>query len=328
MKEKWFVGVDIGGTAIKLAFVNEEGHIIRKWQLPTNKANHGAFIPKEIAASIRVHIEQLGESFTKLVGLGVGAPAFIDMGNDFVLEAVNIGWRNYPLKEMLEKATGLSTVIDNDANVAALGELWKGAGVGAKHILCLTLGTGIGGGVILDGKIYHGANGMAGEIGHYIVSPVDGVRCNCGKTGCIETVASATGIVRLAKERLAKGKASLLTLEKNVSAKAVFQALEQGDQLAKAVVEDAMERLGLVIANLSSALNPEKIIIGGGVSKAGEHLLAPLRRSFSTYALPRVQEGATFVLAKLGNNAGVIGAASLVKNAYLQGEKNNKSSKK
>lgn len=318
MEENWIAGVDIGGTAIKLAFVNKEGEIIKKWQLQTNKANGGALIPEEIAHSIRLHIKQLGEPFTKLAGLGVGAPAFIDMTTGFVHEAVNIGWQNYPLKEKLEAATGLRSVIDNDANVAALGECWKGAGSGAENILCLTLGTGIGGGVIVDGRICHGANGMAGEIGHYIAIPKDGARCNCGKTGCIETIASATGIVRLTKERLERGERSMLSLEENLTAKAIFQALDRGDELATNVVDYAMEQLGLAIANLSSALNPEKIIIGGGVSKAGDRLLVPLRRSFAQYALPRVQEGATFALAELGNDAGVIGAAWLAKEAFMQ----------
>lgn len=317
MGENWLVGVDIGGTAIKLAFVNEKGEIIRKWQMPTNKDAGGTFIPDEIADSIRLHMEELNEPFSKLIGLGVGAPAFIEMETGFVHEAVNIGWERYSLKEKLESATKLRVVLDNDANVAALGELWKGAGSGAKNLLCLTLGTGIGGGVIVDGRICHGANGMAGEIGHYIAIPQGGVRCNCGKTGCIETIASATGIVRLALERLAQGEESILFQEKQVTARTVFQALEKGDKLATDVVEYAMEQLGLAIANLSSALNPERIIIGGGVSKAGEYLLAPLRRSFSTYALPRVQAGATFVLAELGNDAGVIGAAWLAKKAFM-----------
>ncbi|MBP3951235.1 ROK family glucokinase [Bacillus suaedae] len=317
MMEKWFVGVDIGGTTIKMAFVTGEGEIISKWEIPTNTANGGTEIPEDIAEAIRQKSAELGESVDHLQAIGVGAPGFINMDTGFIYQAVNIGWKDFALKDLLEKETGLPVTVDNDANIAALGEMWRGSGDGARDLLCVTLGTGVGGGIVANGQILNGANGMAGEIGHNTVIAEGGMPCNCGKTGCLETVASATGIKRLAMNALADGSPSTLAdlLEQHgaISSKEVFEAAELGDEVAQSVVHEVCFHLGLALANLANALNPAKIVVGGGVSKAGQHLLDPLESEFRRFALPRVAEGAEFKIATLGNDAGVIGGAWIAK---------------
>ncbi|WP_413380189.1 ROK family glucokinase [Alkalihalobacillus sp. 1P02AB] len=317
MTNKWYVGIDIGGTTIKMAFITETGEITTKWEIPTNTEEQGIQIPQDIAAAIRLKLDELGESSQKLSAIGLGAPGFIEMETGFIYKAVNIGWNDFPLKEILEKETGLRVTVDNDANVAALGEMWKGAGDGASDLLCVTLGTGVGGGIISNGKIVHGANGMAGEIGHITAIAEGGVSCNCGKTGCIETIASATGIARLAETGLVQRPESrlqsILVSDGEITAKDVFEAAEAGDSFANEIVEKVSFHLGLVIANLANSINPHKIVIGGGVSKAGNGLLTPLTTQFNRFALPRVAESAEIEVATLGNDAGVIGAAWLAK---------------
>lgn len=315
--EKWLVGVDLGGTTIKIAFITLDGHIVEKWEIPTNISEDGKHIVSDIADSISAKLDQLSEKREKLAAIGMGAPGFIDMKTGFIYHAVNIGWRNYALKDELEKATGLSVTIDNDANIAAIGEMWRGAGDGEGNLLMVTLGTGVGGGIIVNGHIMHGTNGMAGEIGHITSIPEGGAHCNCGKSGCIETIASATGIARIAKEKAAGDVSSSLNeMLKNhgeLKAKDVAEAAENGDQAAMDTLDEVAFHLGLVIANLSNSINPGKIVIGGGVSKAGHVLMSRLEKEFKRFALPRVAEGATLTVATLGNDAGVIGGAWLAK---------------
>ncbi|WP_059102889.1 ROK family glucokinase [Shouchella shacheensis] len=307
--------MDIGGTSVKLAFLTGEGELLKKWEIPTNRADEGRHVAKEIAASIRENLEE----GAVIVGAGVGAPGFIELETGFIYHAVNIGWRDYPLREELEVELGVGVKIDNDANLAALGEKWRGAGDGSDEVLFVTLGTGVGGGIITNGEILHGASGMGGEIGHITSVFEGGAPCNCGNFGCLETVSSATGIVRLAKEALDQNRESTLhTLRSELTTKAVFDACDQGDELAKGVVQQAMTYLGIALANLSNALNPRKIVIGGGVSKAGETLLSPLREVFEHYALPRVAESAEFKIAHLGNDAGIYGAVWIAKEAREQ----------
>ncbi|GAF66264.1 aspartate ammonia-lyase [Bacillus sp. TS-2] len=317
MSNKWLVGVDIGGTTIKIAFVSETGELIKNWEIPTNTSDKGVFITKEIADSIDTEVRQLQETKEKLLAIGLGAPGFIEMETGFIYEAVNIGWKNYHLKKDLETITQLPVIIDNDANVAALGEMWKGAGDGAKDLLCVTLGTGVGGGVISNGQIIHGENGMGGEIGHITSIVEGGAPCNCGRTGCIETIASATGIMRIAQEGLLHHPESRLQAiairEGVLTAKDVFEAALLGDVYAEQIVEKVTFHLGLVIASIANTINPKVIVIGGGVSKAGEQLLKPLRTHFNRFTLKRVSEAADFRIATLGNDAGVIGAAWLAK---------------
>jgi len=320
MAEKWIVGVDLGGTTTKLAFINLYGEIIHKWEIPTDNSNVGKNITINIAKAIDHKLEELGQEKTKLAGIGMGVPGPVNYGTGVVYNTVNLGWEdNYPIKDLLEVETSLPSVIDNDANCAALGEMWKGAGNGAKDLVCVTLGTGVGGGVIANGEIVQGTTGAGGEIGHITSIPEGGAPCNCGKTGCLETVASATGIVRLAVEELSKGRSSgtlqeLYSQTGQFTAKDVFDAARNGDETAERVIDKVAFHLGLALANIGNTLNPEKIVIGGGVSKAGDFLLDKIRVQFEQFAFSRVKASTELALATLGNDAGVIGAAWLIKN--------------
>jgi glucokinase len=319
--EKWIFGVDIGGTSIKIALINYYGEIKEKWEIPTENTQEGKFITVNIAKSIDSKLDEHGISKENVLGIGVGAPGPADLETGIIYSAVNLGWPdNYPLKDLLEVETGLHVRINNDANCAALGEMWKGAGDGAKDLICVTLGTGVGGGVIVNGHIAQGVRGAGGEIGHIVSVPYGGAPCNCGKRGCLETVASATGIVRISLEKL-KGldKDSKLTeLHKEngtITAKDVFECAKEGDVLANEVIQEVAFHLGFALANLSISLNPEKIVLGGGVSRAGSVLMDPLVENFEKFAYSSVSNTTKLVLASLGNDAGVIGAAWLIKNS-------------
>ncbi|WHX78405.1 ROK family glucokinase [Priestia flexa] len=318
MDDKWLVGVDLGGTTIKMAFVNQYGEVIHKWEIPTDISEQGRKIPTDIAKAIDKEVVNLGESKSKLMGIGIGAPGPVNFANGSIEVAVNLGWEKFPIKDILEVETSLPVVVDNDANIAAIGEMWKGAGDGAKDLLCVTLGTGVGGGVIANGEIVQGVNGAAGEIGHITSVPEGGAPCNCGKTGCLETIASATGVVRLAMEAVVNTDKSstlrtLLDEHDQITAKDVFDAARANDELAEEVVDKVAFHLGLALANSANALNPEKIVLGGGVSRAGDVLLDPVKSYFKKFAFPRVAEGAELAIATLGNDAGIIGGAWLVK---------------
>ena len=324
MAEQWITGVDLGGTTTKIAFITMGGEIVHKWEIPTDNSNEGQNITTNIAAAIDEKLAQLGETKDKLVGIGMGAPGPVDYETGIILNVVNLGWKdNYPLKDSLEAASSLPAAIENDANCAALGEMWKGAGNGAKDLVCVTLGTGVGGGVIANGNIVQGINGAAGEIGHITSIPTGGAPCNCGKTGCLETVASATGIVRLAMMELNKNESSselskLFVKNGKITAKDVFDSARNGDQLAKKVLEEVSFHLGFVLANIANTLNPEKIVLGGGVSKAGNILLESVNENFAKFAFSAVRDSTDLALATLGNDAGVLGAAWLIKNKLNQ----------
>ncbi|WP_100331298.1 ROK family glucokinase [Bacillus xiapuensis] len=318
MEEKWLVGVDLGGTTIKMAFISLEGDILHGWEIDTDKREKGLHIPAAIAASIDQKLEELEQTKNRLMGIGIGAPGPVNEKDGSIEGAINLGWGKFPLQTILERETSLPAVVENDANIAAIGEMWKGAGGGARNLICVTLGTGVGGGIIVNGEIVHGVNGAAGEIGHITSVPKDGARCNCGKQGCLETVASATGITRLAQAELSSSdQPSLLRDYDAITAKLVFDAANEGDELAKRVIHEVAFHLGLALANLANGLNPEKIVIGGGVSRAGDSLLAPLKREVARFAFPRVAQGVEIVPAALGNNAGVIGAAWLAKEKIM-----------
>ncbi|WP_216827698.1 ROK family glucokinase [Alkalihalobacterium elongatum] len=316
MEERWLVGVDIGGTTIKLAFVTTDGELVTKWEIPTDKTKNGHRIPTDIAKSIDQKMLELNVPKGTLLALGVGAPGPVNFTDGSIEVAVNLGWEHFPLKALLEKETALPVVVDNDANLAALGEMWKGAGAGANDMIFVTLGTGVGGGIISNGKIVHGLNGAGGEIGHITSVIKDGASCNCGKKGCLETIASATGIVRLALEEVST--TTHFTRLKDVfeetqtlTAKDVLDLAKEEDGPAKKVIDEVALYLGLALANLANGLNPEKIVIGGGVSKAGDTILAPIKEYFVSFAFPRVFDGIDITIATLGNDAGVIGAAWL-----------------
>lgn len=324
-QNEWYIGIDLGGTAIKLAIVTEQGEISYKAEEATPVSEDGDLTLLQMNHMIEEGLNTLQIDRQDVKGIGIGAPAFLDLERGFVYSAVNLGWKDYPLRDRLEEIAQLPVIVDNDANVAALGEMWQGAGQGATNLLCITLGTGVGGGVIIQGQIYHGARGTSGEIGHYTSIAERGYQCNCGKTGCLETVASATGIVRLALEALGgeadeqdqssrkpSTLAQVLAEKGRIEAKDVVICAQEGDQLSQRVLEQVGLYLGLALGNYAIVMNPEKIVIGGGVSKAGEVLFQPIRKYYDKYALPAFTGNIEIVPATLGNDAGVIGAAWLV----------------
>lgn len=313
MSKKALIGIDLGGTNIKVGLVDPSGQLIG--------VNEGPTHVEEGAHSVLSRMAQMAKQIAKdhyidwadISGVGVGIPGFIDMKKGIVVLAPNLHWKNTLVKEPLFELLQKPVVIGNDANVAALGEAWSGAGIGVSHLVCITLGTGIGGGIIIDGHIYQGYQGMAGEIGHIpIITGEEAEICGCGRLGCLETVSSATGIVRIAKKRLAEGAASSLSLLPEVTAKDVFTAAQAGDAFALSVVHHVTDVLGRVIAGLAVTLNPGRFVIGGGVSRAGELLLTPIREAFAKYAPYTVVENTDIVAATLGNRAGVVGAAGMV----------------
>ncbi|EKN63976.1 glucokinase [Schinkia azotoformans MEV2011] len=316
--EKWLVGVDVGGTNIKFAFLSDDGDIVYRWSIPTDVTNDGQNIIPDIASSILHKLHENNQTTNNVKGIGIGAPAFMNMETGFIFEAINLGWKDIDIKSELERRLMLPVVIDNDANVAAIGEMWKGAGIGSKDLLCITIGTGIGGGIIINGEIVHGTNGMAGEIGHITVNLENGILCNCGKYGCLETKSSATGMVQQAIAEIDNHPESLLFISYKqtgqLTAKMIVQAALEKDEYALKIVDTSCYYLGLAIANIANTINPSRIVIGGGVSKAGSLLLNSIQKYFNQFALPRVKMGADLAIATLGNDAGVIGAAWLVKN--------------
>lgn len=311
MKMRYCFGVDVGGTTVKLGFFDEEGNLLEKWEIPTRTEDHGKNILPDVAASILDKMKEREVSREEIAGVGIGAPGPID-AKGTVYVAVNLGWGTFSLKNELQSLLNLPVEAGNDANVAALGEMWKGGGQGYSNVVAVTLGTGVGGGIIVDGKILSGATGAGGEIGHIHVMDDETEACNCGNCGCLEQYTSATGIVRLAKRRLAEDdNPSVLRESGNISAKTVFDAVKDGDELAIEVAERFGKILGKTLAGIAAVVNPEIFVIGGGVSKAGPVLLDYIQKNYTLYAFSG-SRGALFALATLGNDAGIYGAAKLV----------------
>ena len=311
MKMRYCFGEEVGGTTVKLGFFDEEGNLLEKWEIPTRTEDHGKNILPDVAASILDKMKEREVSREEIAGVGIGAPGPID-AKGTVYVAVNLGWGTFSLKNELQSLLNLPVEAGNDANVAALGEMWKGGGQGYSNVVAVTLGTGVGGGIIVDGKILSGATGAGGEIGHIHVMDDETEACNCGNCGCLEQYTSATGIVRLAKRRLAEDdKPSVLRESGNISAKTVFDAVKDGDELAIEVAERFGKILGKTLAGIAAVVNPEIFVIGGGVSKAGPVLLDYIQKNYTLYAFSG-SRGALFALATLGNDAGIYGAAKLV----------------
>ncbi|MFC4558809.1 ROK family glucokinase [Virgibacillus kekensis] len=310
------IGIDVGGTTVKIGIINENGNILDKWEIPTDTSNGGISILKDIWLSINKKLTVNRIDRGKIAGIGLGAPGFVDAENGKIYQAVNIGWKDINISEELGTLSNLPVYVQNDANIAVLGENWKGAGEQAQNLLAVTLGTGVGGGIIANGTVLNGENGTAGEIGHITVEP-GGIPCNCGRKGCLETVASATGIVRQAMKGIESNPDSMLAAYyKNkgyLSAKDVFALANEGDALCEDIIKRTTDLLGYVIANLAVTINPSKVLIGGGVSKAGERLIQAIDKAFRKYALKRVSDVCQIKTAQLGNDAGIIGAAFLVK---------------
>ncbi|MED5805359.1 ROK family glucokinase [Streptococcus anginosus] len=315
---KKIIGIDLGGTSVKFAILTQEGEVQEKWSIKTNILDEGSHIVDDMIESINHRLRLLGLGVEDFIGIGMGSPGVVDREKGTVIGAYNLNWKTLqPVKEKIEKATGISFFIDNDANVAALGERWKGAGENQPDVVFMTLGTGVGGGIVAEGKLLHGVAGAAGELGHITVDFDQPILCTCGKKGCLETVASATGIVNLTRRYADEyaGDAELKQLIDNgedVNAKIVFDLAKAGDELALIVYRNFARYLGIACANIGSILNPSTIVIGGGVSAAGEFLLDGVRKFYEENSFPQVRTSTKLALATLGNDAGVIGAASLV----------------
>lgn len=308
--KKYCFGVDVGGTTIKMGLFDVEGNVLEKWEIVTRTENGGVNVLPDIAKAVEDKMTEKSIAKEEVAGVGVGVPGPVD-GKGIVHRCVNLGWDEFNVNDKLGELVGMPVMAGNDANVAALGEMWKGGGQGHSDLVVVTLGTGVGGGIIIDGKILTGANGAGGEIGHIHVQDGEPETCGCGNNGCLEQYASATGVVRLAKRTLAKtDKATVLNAD-TVTAKDVWDAVKEGDAVAIEVAEQFGKYLGEGLAAIAGVINPEAFVIGGGVSKAGEILLSYVEKNYK----PVVFHGSRdvkFTLATLGNDAGIFGAAKLV----------------
>lgn len=308
---KYCFGVDLGGTTVKLGLFTEDGDIKAKWEIKTRTENAGENILPDIAASVHEKMEEMNLTKEDVLGIGIGIPAPVT-GEGRIPGAVNLGWGPRTITKDFEELTGLKVAAGNDADMAALGEMWLGGGKGYKNMLMVTLGTGVGGGIIDNGKPVTGGHGGGGEIGHLLVNYDETETCGCGRKGCLEMYASATGIARLARRRLEKdGAATVLRDFETVTAKEVFDAVKAGDAVAKEIAEEFGGILGRALVNIAATCDPSVIVIGGGVSKAGEVLLDYIRKPFEKYVY-YVNENTEFALAQLGNDAGICGAAKLI----------------
>lgn len=310
--KKYCFGIDVGGTTVKMGLFTTEGELLDKWEIPTRKEDGGAYILNDVAASVEAKLAEKNIAKEDVAGAGIGVPGpTLDTG--YVSICVNLGWKDKNPANELSELLSIPVKAGNDANVAALGEMWKGGGEGYIDVVLLTLGTGVGGGIIINGEIAPSHRGVGGELGHITVNPDEEATCNCGNHGCLEQYASATGVVRIAKKLLAASKeeSSLRTLE-TVTAKDVFDAAKAGDHLAVEAVEVLGKYLGLVVANVALTVDPDVFVIGGGVSKAGQVLIDVITKYYHKFAKIIGDNKAKVVLAKLGNDAGIYGAARMV----------------
>ena len=307
---KYCFGIDIGGTTVKMGLFQTNGTLLDKWEIPTIKTDNGKHILPDIAKSILSKIEALHLNKNDITGMGVGVPAPIKE-EGIVRGSANLNWKYKEVIRELEEMTSLKVKTGNDANLAALGEMWMGSGKNYNNLILITLGTGVGGGIIINGKPLIGSNGAGGEIGHLKVNYNEKNQCGCKGQGCLEQYASARGIVSLAKQHLSNGnKASLLNMN-NLTSKDVFDALKQNDEVAKETVEEFGKYLGYAIANIAVIIDPEEILIGGGVSKAGNINLDYIKKYFYEKAY-FANKNIIFDIASLGNDAGIYGAAKLI----------------
>ena len=307
---KYIFGVDIGGTTIKFGLFEESGTLLDTWAIPTRTEEVGKNILPDLWASVQIKMEEKDLSKNDIVGIGVGVPAPVDT-RGIVQDTANLGWHYKEVKSELEVLSRMTCEIGNDANVAALGEMWLGGGVGHNNIIMVTLGTGVGGGIITDGKVLVGAHGAGGEIGHFRVRFDETETCGCGNKGCLEQYSSATGIARLTKKKLESDTRETLLRGTDLTAKDVFDAVKQEDAVAIEIAEEFGFYLGTALSQIASVIDPEAFVIGGGVSKAGHILLSYIEKSYYQHAF-FANRDAEFKLATLGNDAGICGAAKLV----------------
>lgn len=320
MKDK-LIGIDLGGTSTKFAILNMDGDILEQWSIKTDISQEGSHIVPNLIKSISGKLEDLNLKAENFQGIGMGSPGSVNRQEGTVVGAYNLNWKTtQEVRKQIEEGLGIPFYLDNDANVAALGEQWRGAGANEANIVFMTLGTGVGGGIIVDNKLVHGANDTAGEIGHLNVG-ANRFRydCTCGKEGCLETLASATGISNIAHQMLkeADKKSSLEKVyakNNRIDAYDVFTEAKAGDKLALEIVDIVCDFLAFAAGNIANLLNPSSIVIGGGVSKAGEILRETVESKLQKYLFPPLRDKTQVKIAQLQNDAGVIGAGSLVLN--------------
>ena len=309
--KKYAFGIDVGGTTCKIGFFETNGKLIDKWEIKTNTENNGAAILSDIAQAVDNKLAQEGISKDDVQGVGIGVPGPVK-SNGVVNRCVNLGWGIVNVEEELGNLTGLKVKAGNDANVAALGEMWQGAAKGCKDVIMVTLGTGVGGGIIVDGKVVAGFNGAGGEIGHITVNHDEIEACNCGQYGCLEQYTSATGIVRVAKRKLAKtNDETSLRNSPELTAKDVFDEAKSGDAVALGLVDEVCGILGSTLSNIACVVDPEVVVIGGGVSKAGSILIESIQKHFVETSFHACRN-TKFVPAGLGNDAGMYGCVQML----------------
>lgn len=316
---KYCFGVDIGGTSVKIGLVSDTGELLARWEIPTKAGGDPTPLLQDVRASLEQCMAERGLAREDILGIGMAAPGPVTA--DGVLHGcVNIGWGDVALAAMAQEVIGIRPVlIGNDARVAALGEAIYGAGEGAKSVLMVTLGTGVGGGVVLEGRILMGESGVAGEIGHMTIDPYETEKCNCGKHGCLEQYTSATGMVRVAERFLREREDPSALRDQPLSAKTLWDAAKAGDALANEIVDFSCDRLGMALANAMYLVDTERIVLGGGVCAAGEFLLEKVRAAYWRQVFAH-SRNKSFALARLGNDAGIQGAAALVLHGVLPKE--------
>lgn len=307
---KYGYGVDIGGTTAKIGRFTVEGELLEKWEVRTDTADSGKNIIPNIAASVEENIANNGIAREDIVGIGMGVPG--PVAADGTCSCVNLGWVNYPAVNELNKLTGFAVKCANDANAASLGEMWQGSGKGHQNIVMVTLGTGVGGGIIINGKIHNGVHGAAGELGHLTVNPKETRACNCGNHGCLEQYASANGNVYVAETYLAEcDTPSPLRTAERINSKLCWDLAIEGDPVAVEIANRFSNYLGIGLAAISNVVDPEMIILGGGVSRTGEPLRAWVEKYFKHYAFPACKN-TPIAIASLGNDAGMYGCVKML----------------
>lgn len=309
--KKYGFGIDVGGTTVKMGFFDTSGELLDKWEIKTDTSDNGKGVLPDIAKAVDNKLAQEGISKSEVEGVGIGVPGPV-RSDGVVNGCVNLGWGVVNVSEELGSMTGLKVKVGNDANVAALGEMWKGGAMGSRDVIMVTLGTGVGGGIIVDGHVVAGFNGAGGEIGHITVNNDEIEPCNCGQYGCLEQYASATGIVRMAKRKLAKSaEDTSLRGFAELTAKDIFDEAKAEDAVALQLVDELGEILGAALSNMACVVNPEIIVVGGGVSKAGQILIDTIQKHYIETSFHACRN-TRFELASLGNDAGMYGCMRLV----------------
>ena len=312
---KYGFGIDLGGTTVKLGFFDRAGTLLHKWEIPTVTAENGKQILPDMAQAVGEYMEKNAVAREDILGIGIGVPGPV-LPDGTVNRCINLGWGVFNIARQLSDLTGFPVQAGNDATVAALGECWMGGGAGCKNMIFATLGTGVGGGIVIDGKVVHGTHGAGGEIGHLVLNRHETELCGCGKKGCVEQYCSATGIVRMAKKYLQDSRTpSVLRDISPLTCKDVFDAAKEKDVAAQGILEQVYAYLGEFLADVACVVDPEVIVLGGGVSKAGKMLLDGAEKYYAQYVFHASRQ-VRFALAQLGNDAGIYGAFKLALDAF------------